>query len=293
VTKLPLSEDRKHEEKAENFNPGSPHHFYGTIQVPETAFGIDEHGDGKFRKLYLRSDPRLKDNVQRYTGEAAVIGTTPIANQTEIKVWQWDYKGEKCIGFNAFEVQEVLPEAVKTDKDGYLMIDFAALLAYNCHMLKQIRDEVADNSINIEQNSRRIRDLEKLLSRRSEVDSAVTNENHNEQGSATAALKKTMRDYQSRSLEEFKKKDTILVMPTGTGKTLVAIKAIDHVRTISKGKVLFLVPTRALAEQQSRIVLEECEDNLTVATLVGQVQESLLDPVETEDAAKTRKSSCF
>eukprot|EP00467_Chlorarachnion_reptans_P017950 CAMPEP_0114508912 /NCGR_PEP_ID=MMETSP0109-20121206/12893_1 /TAXON_ID=29199 /ORGANISM="Chlorarachnion reptans, Strain CCCM449" /LENGTH=46 /DNA_ID= /DNA_START= /DNA_END= /DNA_ORIENTATION= len=45
----------------------------------------------------------------------------------------------------------------------------------------------------------------------------------------TPTKEKTMRSYQQKALNKFKTSDTgiILNIPTGTGKTLVAVRAID------------------------------------------------------------------
>ena len=47
----------------------------------------------------------------------------------------------------------------------------------------------------------------------------------------------------------------IINLPTGTGKTLIAVKIIDYFLTIHEAKkVIFVVPTRALVEQQANYI---------------------------------------
>lgn len=58
------------------------------------------------------------------------------------------------------------------------------------------------------------------------------------------------RDYQKAIFETAQKSNTLVVLPTGLGKTLIALMlAIDRIKNHPKSKVLFLAPTRPLVEQ--------------------------------------------
>lgn len=58
------------------------------------------------------------------------------------------------------------------------------------------------------------------------------------------------RDYQKTIFETCKQKDCIVVLPTGTGKTLIALMlAIDRFKKFPLEKILILAPTRPLIEQ--------------------------------------------
>ncbi len=58
------------------------------------------------------------------------------------------------------------------------------------------------------------------------------------------------RDYQSRIVETCKEKNCLVVLPTGMGKTLIALMlAQDRFERFPQSKVLFLAPTRPLAAQ--------------------------------------------
>lgn len=60
----------------------------------------------------------------------------------------------------------------------------------------------------------------------------------------------TPRDYQQSILEACKKESSLVILPTGTGKTLVALMlAIDIFKKYPLQKVVFLAPTRPLIEQ--------------------------------------------
>ena len=58
------------------------------------------------------------------------------------------------------------------------------------------------------------------------------------------------REYQQRIFESCVKKNCLVVLPTGMGKTLVALMlTIERMKTFPGEKVLFLAPTKPLAEQ--------------------------------------------
>src|SRR3989344_9385495 len=67
------------------------------------------------------------------------------------------------------------------------------------------------------------------------------------------------RDYQKAIFETCKEKNTLVVLPTGLGKTLIALMlAIERLSKFPGEKVLFLAPTKPLAEQH----LEYFKQNL-------------------------------
>ena len=58
------------------------------------------------------------------------------------------------------------------------------------------------------------------------------------------------REYQEKIFETCKEKNCLVVLPTGLGKTLIALLAsIDRLKKFPGEKVLFLAPTKPLAEQ--------------------------------------------
>ncbi|MEM3116656.1 MAG: DEAD/DEAH box helicase family protein, partial [Candidatus Pacearchaeota archaeon] len=60
----------------------------------------------------------------------------------------------------------------------------------------------------------------------------------------------TPRDYQIKIVESCINKNSLVVMPTGMGKTLIALMlAIEIINKFPMKKILFLAPTRPLAEQ--------------------------------------------
>ena len=58
------------------------------------------------------------------------------------------------------------------------------------------------------------------------------------------------REYQEKIFQTCKFKNCLVVLPTGLGKTLIALMlAIERMRAFPGEKAVFLAPTRPLAEQ--------------------------------------------
>lgn len=75
------------------------------------------------------------------------------------------------------------------------------------------------------------------------------------------------REYQQKIFEECKEKNCLVVLPTGLGKTLIALMlTIERMKKFPGKKVLFLAPTKPLAEQH----LNYFKKNLT--ELFGDLQ---------------------
>ncbi|MBI2449183.1 DEAD/DEAH box helicase family protein [Candidatus Pacearchaeota archaeon] len=71
----------------------------------------------------------------------------------------------------------------------------------------------------------------------------------------------TPRKYQTDILNTCKEKNCLVVLPTGTGKTLIALMlARERINKYPESKILFLAPTRPLAEQH----LEYFKKNLSI-----------------------------
>jgi Fanconi anemia group M protein len=66
------------------------------------------------------------------------------------------------------------------------------------------------------------------------------------------AIEKRM--YQVNIATSAKKQSTLVVLPTGMGKTIVALLIIAEVLKKKKGKVLFLAPTKPLVEQHAAFI---------------------------------------
>lgn len=87
---------------------------------------------------------------------------------------------------------------------------------------------------------------------------------------APAARGLPLRGYQEECLRTAVRQNSIVVLPTGTGKTLIAVKVIDHFRALAPEKcVLFLVPTKALVGQQAEYCRSHCAVSEPVRELCG------------------------
>ena len=58
-----------------------------------------------------------------------------------------------------------------------------------------------------------------------------------------------LRDYQTNLANEAKNENSLVVLPTGLGKTTIALQIMAHVLSQNKGGVLLLAPTRVLVNQ--------------------------------------------
>jgi len=84
------------------------------------------------------------------------------------------------------------------------------------------------------------------------------------------------RDYQRALADACLRSSTLVVLPTGMGKTVVGLLVIADVLAKQKGKALLLAPTKPLVEQHS-LFLSDMLVGKKVAVLTGEV-----DPEERE-----------
>ncbi|HVL49243.1 MAG TPA: DEAD/DEAH box helicase [Candidatus Thermoplasmatota archaeon] len=77
------------------------------------------------------------------------------------------------------------------------------------------------------------------------------------------------RDYQLAIAAECLKRNTLVILPTGLGKTVIALLAIAERRVTHPGKVLFLAPTKPLVEQHAAF-LRETLAQAKVAVFTGE-----------------------
>jgi Fanconi anemia group M protein len=79
------------------------------------------------------------------------------------------------------------------------------------------------------------------------------------------------RKYQEAIFVIAKQKNTLVVLPTGLGKTLIAVMLTRHrLETISGSKILFLAPTRPLASQHKQY-FQEFFPNLEIHLFTGKI----------------------
>ncbi|MCS7134270.1 MAG: helicase-related protein [Candidatus Pacearchaeota archaeon] len=83
------------------------------------------------------------------------------------------------------------------------------------------------------------------------------------------------RIYQLSILETAKQKNTLVVLPTGLGKTLIALLlAKERLKLFPSSKILFLAPTRPLVEQHYHYFKKNIEtENLEIHLFTGKINQ--------------------
>ena len=81
------------------------------------------------------------------------------------------------------------------------------------------------------------------------------------------------REYQRKIADSALEANTLVVLPTGLGKTLVAfLVAVERLSRFPEGKVLMLAPTRPLVLQHGRFFKDHLVEPVATAVLTGEVQ---------------------
>lgn len=96
------------------------------------------------------------------------------------------------------------------------------------------------------------------------------------------------RDYQGNLSRIASSSSTLVVLPTGMGKTVVALRVIADVLQKKEGKVLFLAPTKPLVEQHARFLRDHLEGK-RVGMMTGEIppEERILLFLENDVIAST------
>jgi Fanconi anemia group M protein len=79
------------------------------------------------------------------------------------------------------------------------------------------------------------------------------------------------RDYQRSLADSCLRSSTLVVVPTGMGKTVIALLVVAEVLNRKKGKVLFLAPTKPLVEQHAMFLKDKLVGK-RVAVLTGEIE---------------------
>ena len=89
-----------------------------------------------------------------------------------------------------------------------------------------------------------------------------------------------LRDYQTNLADDAKNENSLVVLPTGLGKTTIALQIMAHVLSQNKGGVLFLAPTRVLVNQHYDFLKEHLLlDDIGIVTgedLINKRKKSLI-----------------
>ena len=85
------------------------------------------------------------------------------------------------------------------------------------------------------------------------------------------------REYQSTIAKSALQSNTLVVLPTGLGKTIVVLLiAAERLSMFAAGKVVVMAPTRPLVLQHARFFKEHLAgDGISSATLTGEISPEL------------------
>ena len=111
----------------------------GHIFLDGTGFG-DFTGDVNAANFNQSSDARLKKNISTLTSGLAMINSLRGVRYN----WKDEQKPENKVGFIAQEVEKVLPELVKTNKDGFKAINYAEMTAVLVEAVKELSAQIDD-----------------------------------------------------------------------------------------------------------------------------------------------------
>ena len=107
------------------------------------SYKLDVNGSVRLNNIIYNSDGRFKANVAALTSSLAAISSLRGVSY-DFKQTQADYAfgAEKHIGFIAQEVQQVFPELVHPDADGYLGVDYVALIPVLVEAMKEQQAQI-------------------------------------------------------------------------------------------------------------------------------------------------------
>ena len=109
--------------------------------VPNVKLKVGENGDGTVAKANawnLFSDRRHKENIRRLH--------SPISHIEKLvgRRFRWKASGKEDLGFIAQEVEDIFPELVHTDEDGFKSLDYAKLVPVLVESVKDLNSRIED-----------------------------------------------------------------------------------------------------------------------------------------------------
>lgn len=136
----------------DNINVG--HKGASTQTVIVIPNNLDVQGAMRAKEYYQLSDIRFKFQVQN------IVDALTIVSNLEGKTYRWkkdhdaskteEHAGQKVIGFIAQQVQQIIPESVCQDDDGYLAVNYESIIPILVEALKQHLQEYKMDSINLQ-----------------------------------------------------------------------------------------------------------------------------------------------
>ncbi len=102
-----------------------------------STYGVNNSGEATFAKVLSTSDKRLKKNIKSFEAHKSIL---------DLDVVEFDYKdsGKHSIGCIAQELQEICPEIVHENEEGYLTIEENKISYLVLQEVKALRKEIEE-----------------------------------------------------------------------------------------------------------------------------------------------------
>ncbi len=127
---------------------------------PISQFQVGEMGDGTTASANawnLFSDIRLKQEI------ATIQHPLGLIMQLRGVTYEWKKTGEPTIGFIAQEVEEVIPQIVATDENGYKSMDYTKIVPILVEANKELQEKIEEQNEQIQQLMKRLTILENRI----------------------------------------------------------------------------------------------------------------------------------
>ncbi len=136
----------------------------GTISP---SYPLDVNGDIECTTVHETSDARFKSEIAPITGALATVGqlrgVTHTWNRDEYPERQFDDKAH--LGFLAQEIQDIVPELVSPDADGYLAVDYSHMAPLLVEAIKELKTQNETKDARIDQLETKLAELQVALER--------------------------------------------------------------------------------------------------------------------------------
>jgi hypothetical protein len=110
--------------------------------------GLDQGRKPGTSTWIIVSDARLKNTVGQYTkGLNEILQLNPITYQyrnSDARIFNEEVLNQEFAGFNAQDVQQIFPEAVGMDEDGFLNLNMHAILVAYVNAFKEQQNQIND-----------------------------------------------------------------------------------------------------------------------------------------------------
>jgi|GEM_PF-2397424 len=129
------------------------------------SYPLDVNGDIGCETLHETSDARLKSDITPITGALETVnqlrGVTYTWNCDEYPERKFDDKAH--LGFLAQEIQDIVPELVSPDADGFLAVDYSHMAPLLVEAIKELKTQNESKDARIDQLETKLAEVQALL----------------------------------------------------------------------------------------------------------------------------------